>query len=388
MYRPRCCLRRPSLLLQLLTCAVLAAAAARADDVSLPSLSLSQAQTQAAGIQLQAVQAVRSAAVDDTGGIRLSGRAVVPGDNSGIILSAVAGQVATVLVQPGAEVRSGQPLARIYSAELATLQREYLHAKAEAGVASSRHQRDVALFKDGIIAEARLRETSAALEVANATQQEQRRALLIAGFSEAELGRLTAASISAEVTVHARIAGVVLEQPVAGERVEPGATLFRIAPTGHWWLELNASLQQAGELSIGDQVGVVGCEAQGRIIAVGTRLSTASQTVAVRAEISEAAACLKSNQYIEASIAPTTVPAGLVSVPASAIVRNGEREFVFVKQDERFTPVPVTVQRRLGQQVWLKDGPAAGTDVASAGIAALKGAWLGLGAVLATDDAG
>lgn len=387
MNRPRCCLRRSSLL-SLLTCAVLVSPnAVWADDAPLPKLSLSPAQTQAAGIRLEAVQAVRSAQADDTGGIRLTGRAVVPGDNSGIILSAVAGQLAAVLVQPGAQVRVGQPLARIYSAELATLQREYLHAKAEADIASSRKERDEALFRDGIIAEARLRETRAALEIANATRQEQRRALVIAGFSEADLGRLTAASISAEVTVHARMAGVVLEQPAAGERIEPGATLFRIAPTGRWWLELNASAQQAGELRIGDQVGVVGCEAQGRIIAVGTRLSTSSQTVAVRAEIAEAASCLKPNQYIEASIAPTTVPAGLVSVPASAIVRNGEREFVFVKQAEHFTPVPVTVQRRLGQQVWLKDGPAAGTNIASAGTAALKGAWLGLGAAVATDDA-
>lgn len=387
MYQPRCCLRRSSFL-PLLTCAVLVSpGAAWADDASLPSLSLSQAQTQAAGIQLQAVQAVRSGQVDETGGVRLTGRAIVPGDNSGIILSAVAGQLAAVLVQPGAEVRVGQPLARIYSAELATLQREYLHARAEANVASSRLKRDEALFRDGIIAEARLRETRAALEIANATQQEQRRALVIAGFSEAGLERLTSASISSEVTVHARTAGVVLEQPVAGERVEPGATLFRIAPTGRWWLELNASRQQEGEIRIGDKVAVVGCEAQGRIIAVGTQLSASSQTVAVRAEISEAASCLRSNQYIEASVAPASVPAGLVSVPASAIVRNGEREFVFVKQDERFTPVPVSVQRRLGQQVWLKGGPAEGTDVASAGTAALKGAWLGLGVAVATDDA-
>lgn len=387
MNRPRCCLQRSSLL-PLLTCAVLVSPnAAWADDASLPNLSLSPAQTQAAGIRLEAVQAVRSAQADETGGIRLTGRTVIPSDNSGIILSAVAGQIAAVLVQPGAQVRSGQPLARVYSAELATLQREYLHAKAEAGVASSRQQRDEALFKDGIIAEARLRETNAALEIANATQQEQRRALVIAGFSEAELGRLTAASISSEVTVHARTAGVVLEQPVAGERVEPGATLFRIAPSGRWWLELNASVQQAGEIAIGDRVGVVGCTAQGRIIAVGTRLSTSSQTVAVRAEIAEAASCLKPNQYIEASIAPATVPAGLVSVPASAVVRNGESEFVFVKQAEYFTPVPVTVQRRLGQQVWLKGGPVEGTNVASAGTAALKGAWLGLGAAVTSDDA-
>lgn len=387
MYQPRCCLRRSSLL-PLLACAVLVClTAAWAEGASLPSLSLSPAQTQAAGIQLQAVQAVRSADADDTGGIRLTGRAVVPGDDSGIILSAVAGQLAAVLVQPGSQVRAGQPLARIYSAELATLQREYLHAKAEADIASSRLKRDEALFRDGIIAEARLRETRAALEIAHATQQEQRRTLVIAGFSEAELERLTSASISSEVTVHARTAGVVLEQPVAGERVEHGAMLFRIAPTGRWWLELNASMQQDGAIRIGDKVGVVGCEAQGRIIAVGTQVSASSQTVPVRAEISEAASCLRPNQYVEASIAPATVPAGLVSVPASAIVRNGEHEFVFVKQGERFTPVPVTVQRRLGQQVWLKSGPAEGTNVASAGTAALKGAWLGLGVAVTTDDA-
>ena len=345
------------------------------------TIRLSAAQVSAAGIKVVAAQAASAdeQASPRTTGLRLMGQVVAPGNDTGVVLSAVAGQLELVYVHIGATIHAGDPLARVYSAELASMQREYLHARASAELAEARLSRDEALFKEGIIAEARLREARAAREMALATRQEQRRLLKLAGYSEAEIDSLTANSISSSVTLRARTSGVVLEQPAqAGQHVEAGTTLFKLAPPGKWWLELEASRAQASDIHIGDRVRVEGCRVPGRVIAVGSQLRTASQTLPVRAEIPDAASCLRPNQYIEADVLRGAA-AGLVSVPASAVVRNGNGEFVFVERGGEFRPTQVVVARREGGQALLREGIEPGVRVASSGLVALKGAWLGLG---------
>jgi membrane fusion protein, heavy metal efflux system len=299
-----------------------------------------------------------------------------------VILSTVSGQLQAVLVQIGAAVRAGQPLARVASSELAALQNEYLKARAMADLAGTRLARDESLFEDGIIAEARLLETRATRQLALAAEQEQRKRLALAGFSEAAVRAIAPSSISGVVTIHASTDSVVLSQSAAvGQHVEPGTELFRLAGSRGAWLELHAPARSAHALSVGDVVSVPGCESPGRVIAVGSQLDPESQTFMVRAEMLDAA-CIRPNQYVEADVLPSAVPAGLVSVPASALVRNADRDYVFVEKEGMFSPTPVEIERRRGDVAWLRGGIAAGTRVATAGVSALKGAWLGLGPAL------
>ncbi len=355
------------------------AAAAPATGV----IRLSQAQVRAAGIQVEAARPAADAVpAERRTGLRLAGRVVTPGNKTGVILSAVAGHLETVYVHIGAAVRAGEPLAQVYSADLPTMQRSYLHAKATAELASSRLARDQALFDEGIIAESRLRESQATLQMARATQQEQRRLLSLAGYSSMEIESLTPESISPSVTLRAHGNGVVLDQAVqVGQHVEPGATLFRLGAPGEWWLELEATKRQAGEIRVGDLVRVEGCSADGRVIAVGTQFRASSQTLPIRVQMQEGSSCLRPNQYIEADVLQSSASAKLVSVPAGALVRNDNREYVFVQKAGGFEPAPVAVERHEGARVLLKAGGGVqpGTRVASSGLVALKGAWLGLG---------
>lgn len=368
------------------------AAAGSADQTaaSVPQLiRLSAAQIHSAGIKIEVANATSPELIASTkaAGLRLMGQVVTPGNDTGVVLSAVAGQLELMYVHIGATVRAGEPLARVHSAELASMQREYLHARASAELAEGRLRRDEALFKEGIIAESRLREARVAREMALATRQEQRRLLRLAGYSDAEIDALTPDSISSSVILRARSGGIVLDQPVqVGQHVEAGATLFRLAPPGKWWLELEASQSQAGDVQVGDAVRVAGCRIAGRVIAVGRQLRSASQTLPIRAEIPDAASCLRPNQYIEADVLRSAA-AGLVSVPSSAVVRNGNAEFVFVEESGGFRPTRVIIVRREGAQAFVREGIQPGARVASSGLVALKGTWLGLGPVPNTPEA-
>lgn len=345
------------------------------------TLRLSVAQVEAAGIRLVQATAV-TVATTHTGaerGIRLAGKVVAPGEAGGVILSTVSGQLDSVLVQIGARVRAGQPLARIASSELAALQNEYLKARAAAELADKRLTRDEALYADGIISEARLLETRAARQLAVATERERRGHLSLAGFAESTILAIAPASISGVVTIQASADALVLSQSAAiGQHVEPGTELFRLSGSKGAWLELHAPVRNAQAIQVGDIVSVAGCASPGRIIGVGSQLDAESQTFLVRAEMSDAT-CVRPNQYTEADVLPGSVPPGLVSVPASALVRNADRDYVFVENGGAFTPVPVTVERRRGDVTWLRGGITAGNRVAAAGLTALKGAWLGFG---------
>jgi cobalt-zinc-cadmium efflux system membrane fusion protein len=344
-------------------------------------IRLSEPQARAAGVKVdEAREAHNTDAPLDTSGLRLTGSVTVPPNDTGVIVSAVSGQVERVFVHIGQSIRRGDQLARIYSADVLSMQRNYLHATSSVSMASDRLTRDETLFREGIIAEARLREAQATRDMAVATQREQRRLLRLAGYSDTEIDSLKPDSISAWITLRSANNGVLLEQPaLVGQHIEAGTTLFRLATGDRWWLELEATRAQAADIRLGDFVRVDGCSNDGHVIAVASQLQAASQTLTIRAEMSEDLTCVIPNQYVQARVRPSMRDARLVSIPASALIRNGNAEFIFVQKAGNFQPTPVKVARRQGNEVLLSGGVEPGARVASSGLIALKGAWLGLG---------
>ena len=66
-------------------------------------------------------------------------------------------------------------------------------------------------------------------------------------------------------------------------------------------------------------------------------------------------------------------------VPLSALVRDGDRAFVFVRIDGHFVATPVTVVASTGQRAKVSGPLTAGQRVAAAGVITLKAAWQGAG---------
>lgn len=350
---------------------------------------LTDAQRQAAGLRTDAVLALNAAALSaaPTGGIQMQGRVVVPSGAISVVLSSVNGQLETLLVSPGQRVVPGTPLAHLYSGELLTLEGDFLNAAAQAEVQAARRIRDESLYKDGIIAQARLLETRAADVTAAAAHEKHRQLLLQAGMTEAAIAALKSpAQMSPRITIVARVRGVVLEQGVAvGGRVQSGDTLFRIGAESGLALELQAARTDAARLQVGDPVGVPSCSASGRITSIATQVDAATQTVLVRASISGTPGCLRANEYVQAAASPTREARGAVSVATAAIVRIGEQDHVFEQVADGYQARPVTVIQMKGASSWVVGaGLAPGAVVVTQGVAALKGQLQGLGPTAAT----
>ncbi len=348
-------------------------------------LKLSAQQLSAARIAFTKATNVDATAADAGQGgasLRLSGRIVVPNSALELVLSPVAGRVESLLVNPGQQVRAGQPLARIHSAEIVSLQRELISARSRAGTARTRAERDEKLHEEGIIARNRLEESRAQLAEAEAMLGEQVQLLRLAGMSENAVSRLhSAADITTLLTITARRAGSVLQQSTGpGESIAAGDLLFRLATLDNLWAELQASRAQAAQIHVGDRVTIPGCSRDGSVIAAALQLDSQSQTTTVRAQLPGSSDCLTPNQYVEALITPKTTRAGLVSVPASSLVQQQGTSYVFLRTPAGLQPVAVEVERRTADSAWISGAIQSGDEVASAGLAAIKGSWMGLGA--------
>lgn len=291
----------------------------------------------------------------------------------------VAGLITEVRVAAGQRVRAGQVLAILRAEELVAAQRELAQAAVQLRLATQTAERDEALFKEGIIPAARLQAAQANLAQVRAQVEERRAWLRLMGLNPAAVRAAERGErLTDSLTIVAPIDGHVLEQAtVAGARVEPATTLFKIARLDPLWLEIQAPAEVAALVKPGQGVSVPGTPVVGQVVSVGRQVS-AAQTVPIRARVANPDGRLRLNQNVSARLEGL---AGLKQwrVPARALVRAQGQDWVFVERPGGFEPQAVRVLSQSAQSAAI-DGPFTGQErVAVEGVAALKAAWQGMG---------
>lgn len=358
-------------------CASLSLAAGPPPSPSAPAshqaIAWTAAQIQAAGVTTQAVGISSAGAA---AGLVLQGTVELPPQATELLSTPVAGVVQQVLVGTGQKVKAGEPVARLLSPELVVLQRELLQAQAQARLAATRLERDEKLHAEGIIAGLRLQDTRTQNELAQLTLRERRQALQMAGAST------TSNTLQPGLTLRASAAGTVLEiTATPGQRLDAGMPVAKVARSGQWAIALQATPVQAQSLHIGDLLAVQGCKTPARLVAIVPQVSAGNQAVQLRADFTSAEDCLRVNQFVQATVAgrTDTKAAGSLSVPAQAVVRHGGQAYVFVQTPQGFVPTAVVLDTEGAGQTLLRSGVKAGDVIAVQGLAALKGAWQGMG---------
>lgn len=339
----------------------------------------------AADIQFSPVQiermGVATAALGDmkaAGGLRLPAQVVVPPAQIEVVAAPLPALVANVRVAYGDSVKKGQVLARLQGASFLEAQREFSQAQAQATLAAENRRRDEALFADGIIAQSRLSATVAAERQAAAQVAEKRQSLRLAGMAEPA----AASAPAAGADIRAPFDGVVLDaaaQP--GMRVDALTPLFKLGRLSPLWLEIQASAAQAAGLTPGDAVAVPGCTVPAKVVLVAPQMQMASQSQLIRAELAKPAGCVKPFQFVQAQVTPGKgLPAGIWRLPPAALARHQGRSWVFVAAQGGFQPTPVTVLDESPEATGIAADLPADARIAVKGVAAIKAAWLGLGA--------
>lgn len=311
--------------------------------------------------------------------VGLPATVAIPPAQQRLVAAPTAGLLTRVHVAGGEGVRLGQPLAMLRGEELLGAQRDLVQAAVQQRLAAETAQRDAALFQEGIIPEARLQSSRAALAQARAQADERRAWLRLMGLSKTQIQAAEAGEALVDsVTLSAPMAGVVLEQAaVVGARVEMAAPLFRVARLDPLWLEIQAPAEVAGLVRIGQKVTVPGTASSGKVVAVGQSVS-AAQTVLIRAQVSNPGQQLRLNQSVAARL-EGLAGAKQWRVPVRALVRAQGQSWVFVERPGGFEPEAVQVLGQSAQSAAV-DGDFAGQEqIAVEGVAALKAAWQGMG---------
>ena len=268
------------------------------------------------------------------------------------------GRVERVLAVSGDRVQAGQVLAEVYSPDYMSLQAEYLQA-------AERVQR--------------LGANPAEAPAAKAILDSARQRLLLVGATHAEVDSLAAVRVPRPLlAVRAPFAGTVIEANIlAGDHVELGANLFRLADPSVLWASLHireedmASLQAGAGAELRTQA-YPGEIFRGRLLLIGDVLDEKTRTINGRVEVANPAGRLKAGMFVEAALAGGAVRT-VLAVPESAVQDDDGRPIVFVLTGERrFARREIETGERLGEWVEVLKGLAAGETVATSGSFLLK----------------
>lgn len=250
----------------------------------------------------------------------------------------------------GQAVRRGQPVAEVYSPELAAAQREYLIAKSGAR----------ALERAGGEA------AQGARELADSAAQRLRNWDL----TPAQIERLAAEGQPRRtVTLVSPVSGVVIEKPaVQGMRFAAGETLLRIADLSTVWLIAEVYEQDLRWVRIGQSASVSfnaypERSFRGKVSFIYPTLRPETRTVRLRIDLPNPDGALKPAMYGTVELAAGQQEK-VLAVPDSAVIDSGARQVVLVAQGEgRYAPREVKIGLRADGYAEVREGVKAGEEV-------------------------
>ncbi len=276
--------------------------------------------------------------------------------------SPIPARVLRLLVEPGAAVGRGTPLAELQSAELGRARADHAAARARAELARQTVERKRGLAEERIVSRGELERAEAELAASEAEVQATRAGLAALGVGGE--AALPAGFDLSRFLLRAPLAGTVLERKaVRGQSVDPAQTLFRIAELSSLWLVVQAAEQHAVHLreGAGAQVTLAALPGQrftGEIAWIGREVDPHSRTVPVRIVLPNPGR-LKPGMFATAWLETGAAGDQVVAVPASALQRLEDRWVVFLPRGRgRFAVRPVGRGRDLGGEVAILSGLA------------------------------
>lgn len=280
---------------------------------------------------------VAAAGAEKLGSVQVNGRLIWDEDATVRVFTPFAGIVRKIDVQVNDEVKKGQPLAEILSAE-------FEQALAEARKAASdfrKAERNLARIKD--LAEHNaaprkdLESAEADFSSADAEKKRTENRLAIYGSTTTETNR--------GFLLPSPLDGVVVEKNITpGQEVRPDqmlanlpqytAPLFTITDPSKLWIQIDVTEAELGRVQPGRQFTFVSRAFPsqvftGKVDNVSTFLDPNSRTIKVRGSVDNNGRLLKAEMFV--TVALQEDRCAVASVPSKAVFLRGEKHYVFVE---------------------------------------------------------
>ena len=308
--------------------------------------------------------------------VSVSGTVAFDGDHSTQVLAPISGPVSRILVEPGAQVTAGQPLAYVSSPDFAAALAAYRKANASANNLIRIATRDSVLFANDALARQDLEQaqTDASSAIADRDAAlDQLRAIGVDSAGIAAIRDNRNATIPQGV-IRAPLPGTVVERLITpGQLLQAGQTpCFTVAGLSTMWVMGNVFQNDLPDVAVGDAADIApGAGARvyhGRVDYVGALVDPDTRATSVRILTGNPDQGLKKDMYVSVTIHSRRARKGLL-VPVSAVLHDDQNlPFVFVaKADSSFERRQVGLGNRIGTRYEITSGLSAGDEIIAEG---------------------
>jgi cobalt-zinc-cadmium efflux system membrane fusion protein len=295
--------------------------------------------------------------------LRVPGRVEVDERRVARVGSPVTGRITEIDASVGQNVRRGEVLASLSSTELSGAQLGFLKSYSQRLLAERAAARAQQLFDADVIGQAELQRRQSELVQADAELSAARDQLKVLGMSDTAILRLAAnRTVNSVSQVVSSIDGTVIERKVTqGQVVQPADTVFVVADLSSVWIVADVPEAAAGSARVGQSIeveipAIPERRLRGELAHVAATVNPETRTVRVRMDLPNPAREYKPGMLVSVMIkgAPQERPV----LPAGAVVREENRDFVFVQTGpSTFALRPVTLGAELEGYRVLVSGP-------------------------------
>jgi membrane fusion protein, heavy metal efflux system len=262
--------------------------------------------------------------------VKANGYTNVPPQNTANVSTLIGGSVLQINVVEGAYIAKGKVLATIQNMDVVQMQEDYAVASANIEYLQLEYERQRILSEENVNAKKQFQEVKAKLAV------EQARAK--AAKSRLEMLHLGTDS-SPIIPIYAPISGYIGKiQTTKGSYAEVGKPLFEIIDINEMHLDLNVYEKDLFKIKEGQTADVIlinhaNKNIKAKIFAIGKTFNNESKTVTVHAHINaDDLKGLIAGMFVTANI--NVNDATVQTLPKDAIVKNGEKYYVFMDNGE------------------------------------------------------
>jgi cobalt-zinc-cadmium efflux system membrane fusion protein len=247
----------------------------------------------------------------------------------------VGGVVKEVPVVLGDHVKRGQPLAIVFSSELAEAETQYVSYLAELEAEHKKLERTQNLLKLGAASQQEEEEVVATHAAHESHVRAALEKLKLLGASDRQIAALKQAEqINPNLVVPAPINGVVLTRTAnLGLVVNAAQELFTVADLSTVWVMASVNEKDFASVRVGSQANITapaysGRNWKGRVTYIQPQVDPGTRTAQSRIEVANPGETLRIEMYVDVEF--TSPGASGPIVPQSAVQSIGERQFVFL----------------------------------------------------------
>lgn len=303
--------------------------------------------------------------------VECTGMIEVPPYSLYSVFAPTAGFIQSAKWLPGDYIKKGTLLTSITHPDLVKLQREFLEVQSQLEFLQNDLKRKETLAASDAASQKALEQARADLRLQQARYKGLKAELDLMGISTKMLE--SQGEVQPAINLYAPVSGYVTQVNVNnGKLISPRDLLFEIVDKSHTHLELQVFAKDVGQIKEGQRIE---CQMPGNdrvytadVHLVGKMINPETKTTMVHGHFDQEPVELIPGTYVQARIFTTAKE--VMAVPTSAVIKEGNSSFIFVKKASGFEKVTIITGASDGEYIEIEQLQLGENEVL-----ALKGAY-------------